>query len=322
VTSARLPKIPGEALDPPPKVFDAAQQVLDERHAAAGVLFRAWHRFVFARAPLLTAGTTYYLFLSLISLVAFGYGLVALIGADQLSVWLTDALNSAFPGLVGDEALSPEDLRSYGTTASIGGLLVMGLAGTSSVNAASQSLHILYGAPKDPRNIALRRTRMFGQLILLGLLILLSFIPSVLISTLAEPLRDTLGVDASVNPSLILVVTLCIALTLNFVVLWLLLSRHGGIRPSKRAIRIGAGAGAVVIETVKYSTAGIIAWSLDKPQYGAFAVPITVMLVLYLLSMSLYASAALTAAVALKERDELHEAAGRRGEAEAPGGSD
>lgn len=322
MTSARLPKIPGEVLDPPPKVFDAAQQVLDEHHAAAGVLFRAWHRFVFARTTLLTAGTTYYLFLSLISLVAFGYGMVALIGADQLSVWLTDALNSAFPGLVGEGGLSPEDLRSYGTTASIGGLLVMGLAGTSSINAANQSLHILYGAPKDPRNIALLRTRMLGQLLLLGPLILLSFIPSVLISTFSEPLLDTLGVETSVNPNLILVVTLCIALTLDYVVLWRLLSRYGGIRPPKRALRIGAGTGAFVIEAVKYSTAGIIAWSLDKPQYGAFAVPITVMLVLYLLSLTLYSSAALTAAVALKESDELHEAAGLRSAAEAPGGQD
>jgi uncharacterized BrkB/YihY/UPF0761 family membrane protein len=45
----------------------------------------------------------------------------------------------------------------------------------------------------------------------------------------------------------------------------------------------------------------LVAFTVDKPQYGAFAAPIGVLFVLYLQSTALYAAAALTAGVA--ERD-------------------
>lgn len=310
VTTARLRPIPGEVLDPQPKVFDDAQRLLDNQHAAAGVLFRAWHRFVVARATLLAAGTTYFLFLSLISLAALGYGVAALIGAAQLAEWLTAALDSAFPGLVGPEGISPEAIRGYGTTASIGGLVVMAFAGTSSVNAANQSLHILYGAAKDPRNLALLRLRMLAQMALIGPLILLSFIPAVVITALTEPVRELLDFTAAISPDLLLGVSVLVAVLLNYAVLRFLLSRLGGIRPPARALRIGAWTGAVIIEVLKYAMTAIISWSLGKPEYGALAVPITFLLVLYLLALALYAIGALTAAVAIKQEDELMAAAG------------
>ncbi len=313
ITSARVRKIPGRPLDPPPRIFDATVQKLDDRHAAAGVGFRAWHRFVHARTPLLTAGTTYYLFLSLISVAAFAYGVVALLGADQFAAWLTVSLENAFPGLIGQEGISPEDIRGYGTTASIAGLVVMGFAGTSSVNAAYASLHVIYGAPKDPRNIVVRRSKMFGHLMILGPLVLLSFVPSLLVSTLAEPILDWLNIDTGSPRTGLVFLSVLVGILLNYSVLHVLLSRLGGIRPPERALRIGAITGAVVMEAMKYAMASIIAWSVGKPEYGAFAVPITFMLVLYLLSMTAYGSACLTAAIALKEADDLRDAAGFAG---------
>ena len=44
----------------------------------------------------------------------------------------------------------------------------------------------------------------------------------------------------------------------------------------------------------------IVAWSIAKPQYGAFALPITTLLVLYLLTTVTYGSAALAAGLAEK----------------------
>ena len=45
----------------------------------------ASHALSVARATLLAAGTTYYVFLALLSLVALGYGVTALVGADQIA---------------------------------------------------------------------------------------------------------------------------------------------------------------------------------------------------------------------------------------------
>lgn len=310
VTSARLVAIPGTVLDPQPKVYDNTQLLFDQQHSAAGLGFRAWHRFVYARATLLAAGTTYFLFLSVISLAALGYGLTALLGAEQLAEWLTKGLESAFPGLVGPDGISPESIRGYGTTASVGGLLIMGIAGTSSINAAYQSLHVLYGAPKDPRNIIVLRVKMLWQLALLGPLVLLSFIPAVVITALAEPVQEALNLEGTFAPNVLLFGSAIVALLLNYAVLRFMLGHLGGIRPPNRALQIGAITGAFLIEALKYGTASIIAWSVGKPEYGAFAVPITFLLVLYLLALALYAIGALTAAIALKERDKFLVAAG------------
>ncbi len=57
--------------------------------------------------------------------------------------------------------------------------------------------------------------------------------------------------------------------------------------------------GAVGIEILKYLLSFIIAWSVSKPQYGAFAAPIAMLLVLYLESLMLYTAASITAGMAV-----------------------
>lgn len=303
--TVELPPVPGIAIDPPPKDFEATVAKLDARHRTAGLAFRTGERFLYARGPLLAAGTTYYLFLSLISLVAFAYGLVALFGADQAAEWLTEALNAAFPGLLGPSGIDPQSLRDYGSASSLVGLAVLAFSGTGAVNAASQSLHLINGAPKDPRNYVLARIRMVGQLMVVGPIILASFIPSVAFATLTSQISDALGIADEVEAGALFLMSTAAALLLDFAAVYLMLSWMGGIRPPRRARIVGAAAGSIVIEALKFASAAIIAWSLSKPQYGAFAVPITTMLVLYLLSIALYLSASLTAALAIRRAERI-----------------
>jgi uncharacterized BrkB/YihY/UPF0761 family membrane protein len=56
-----------------------------------------------------------------------------------------------------------------------------------------------------------------------------------------------------------------------------------------------------VIQILRIPMALILEFSADKPQYGALAIPIGVLLVLYLNSITVYGAAALTAGIA--ERD-------------------
>jgi uncharacterized BrkB/YihY/UPF0761 family membrane protein len=56
--------------------------------------------------------------------------------------------------------------------------------------------------------------------------------------------------------------------------------------------------GAVAIEILKSAMGLLIGFSIDKPQYGALAVPIGMLLVLYLQTVALYAAAALAGGVA------------------------
>ena len=83
----------------------------------------------------------------------------------------------------------------------------------------------------------------------------------------------------------------------DVLILWILLGRLGGIRPHRRPRLIASLIGAVAVGAIKQLLEVIVAWCLDKPQYGAFAAPLAILFVLSLLTTVLYASAALAGGI-------------------------
>jgi membrane protein len=305
IALAAPPPVPGEPIDPPPKSApDLVRRFEGSGNAAGhavGVGYRAMLRFSHAKAGLLAAGTTYYLFLAVFSIVAFAYGVVAIFGADHLASYLTDALSQAFPGLVSEKGIDPQTLRSVGRATSIVGLLALLWAGGAAMAAASSSFHQLYGAPPDPRNFAKARLRLLGWMLLFLPLVGASYTASTVVANYAGPVLDWIGLDSAVGRFLLLALAGTLALAVDFLILYLLLSHLGGIRPAEQARRTGALVGAVLVELLKYFMAVIIGFSVNKPQYGALAAPIGILLVLYLQCTAVYGAAALTAGIA--ERD-------------------
>ncbi|MCU0296889.1 MAG: YihY/virulence factor BrkB family protein [Candidatus Nanopelagicales bacterium] len=297
------PPIPGERLDPPPKLIEATLEKVDQKSAHAGGGYRAFLRFGYANAALLAAGTAYYIFLSVFALLAFAFGLTAVIGGERLADALTQAVSNAFPGLIGDQGLSPETLMEIGQTTSIVGLLVLLYSGSGAITAASKSIHLIYGAPKDPRNFVLGKVRLLGWLLVLAPLIAISFIPNVALSVFAEPVLDFLNLEGEFTRILLVVLTGLLSIALNALVVWLMLGHLGGIRPARGPRLAGTIIGALGIEVLKYLLSFIIGWSVGKPQYGAFAAPIAMLFVLYLETIVVYASASITAGMAVAHGD-------------------
>ena len=298
-----LRTIPGESVDPPPKNHERVLGRVEERSTIAGLLARTVHRFLQTRSPLLAAGTSYFLFLSLISLLTFSYGMVALFGADFIAEWINQAVENAFPGLVGENGLSPEDIRGFGSTTSILSLIVLLLASTGSVHATKQSVHLIYGAHKDPRPFIVARLRMLVFVFTLGPLLLVSFAPSLMLTSLAEPLREWLDFESGAERWVLVLGSSVLSLSVNYVVVYVVLGWLGGIRPPKRAHRIGAVVAAILLEGLKHLSATIVSFSLSRPQYGALAVPITILLVLFLFATIIYLAASLTAVIAIRDAD-------------------
>lgn len=301
--AASPPPIPGEPIDPPQKAIAETLQKVDDKGAVAAVAFRTFLRFSHAKVTLLAAGTTYYLFLSVFAILVFAFGLAALIGGEELADTVTKSVSNAFPGLIGEQGVSPETLAQVGQTTSALGLLVLLYSSSGAMVALSNSMHLIYGAPKDPRNFVKARARLLAWMLLLAPLIALSFVPSVVISNFAGPVERALGLDGSAWGWLLLALTAVLSIGLNALVVWLILGHVGGIRPPRDARLAGTAVGAVGIEILKYLLSFIIAWSVSKPQYGAFAAPIAMLLVLYLESLTLYVAASLTAGMAVANDD-------------------
>jgi membrane protein len=305
-----LPPIPGRPIDPPTKPAPEKIRRLAERPGALGSTAALGLRFVTrisrAKIGLLAAGTTYYLFLALFAVAAFAYGLAATLGTDVVTEWLNEAIENAFPGLLGPDGLDPDQLRAVGQATSIVGSLALLYAGLGGVGAAHQSIHKIYGAPVDARNFVVAKLRFVGWLLILGPLIMLSFVTSSLTSTLSTRILELVGIDSNSWQTAIQWASILLAFILNFAIVFLLLSHFGGIRPDRTSLIVGSVFGAVVVELLKTLMASLIAYTVERPQYGALAAPIGILFVFFLLSTALYISAALTAAVADRERPLHH----------------
>lgn len=296
----QIPPVPGRSLDPPPLVVDRVASKIEARSSTAGLGYRAAMRFTLTYAQLLAAGTTYYLFLAVFALTALAFGIASLVGADQLTAAVNEGLDSMFPGIAGQSGLDGSNLQAFGQGTSIVGLLVLLYSGGGAVSAAKVSIHQIYGAPKDSRNFFLARLILTGWLLVLAPIILLSFTPLIVLGFFTGPILSRLGLGV-VGEWMLNVGGFGLASLLDFLAIYLILSVLGGIRPSRRSRILGALAGAVGIEVLKEVTSLIVSWSISKPQYGAFAAPITALLLLYLQTLVVYAAAALTAAIAERE---------------------
>lgn len=296
------PPIRGKVLDPPPKPTPDRVQSIDEAGGVVGsglgTAYRAYLRFSHAKVSLLAAGTTYYLFLSMFSMIAFAYGLTAALGAEQIASYVTEAVAEAFPGLLGEDGIDPDELRAVGQTTSLIGAIGLLYGGTGAVLAAKKSIHLIYGAPKDPRNFVVARLIAVAWLVVLGVLIVLSFVASTIAGNAYEQVLDRLDVAWDGPGVLLNLAAVAVTLAVDFLIVYLILGNLGGIRPSTHARVVAASIGAVVIEILKALMTLLIAFTIDKPEYGAFAAPIGVMFVLYLQSLAVYLAACLAAGIA------------------------
>lgn len=293
-----LTPIPGRPLDVPPKPKPKAVRKLERTSVWGTAAWNTYARFRAAKSPLIAGGTAYYAFLAMFSLLALVYGVATLVSAESLAEWLTDALEEALPGLVGDEGIDPDTLADVGRRTSIVGLALLVWSGSAVMVAASDSLYQIYGAAPDGRNPVRRRLHLFGWLVVIGPLIVLSYTLSTAVGGFGRRLLEEWGIASGVTRALVLGVAVLLTLALDVGIMALLLGRLGGIRPPGRPLLVGAVAGAVAIGVLKALMAVIISWSVDKPQYGSFTIPIAVLVVLWLQSMVLYGAACLTAGTA------------------------
>lgn len=300
VSAAAPPPIAGTPIDPPPKAVPGYAEQLD-RTVIGGIGYRALRRYSFAKVGLLAAGTAYYLFLALLSLVAFAFGLFAVIGSDTLAQSLTDSLSQALPGLVGEGGIDPAQLRAAGATAGVVGLVLMLYGSLGAVGGASSSMHLVYGAPPDPRNFAVSKLRHLGILLVAAPLIAVSFSTLTIASQVGGRVLAAAGLDSDAGRVVLTGVALLIGLAVDTLILYFFLGTLGGIKPNRRPRLIAAVLGAFAAAVIKQFLGLIISWSLDKPQYGALALPLAVLFVLSLFATLLYGSAALAAGISDSE---------------------
>ncbi|MBO8202523.1 YihY/virulence factor BrkB family protein [Streptomyces smyrnaeus] len=239
----------------------------------------------------LAAAITFTSFLALFPMLAVGAAVAAaLLSHDQMDR-LQDTLTEQVPG-ISDQLELQSLVDNAGTVGGIAGGLLL-LTGGRWVGTLRESLRAVWDLEEDPGNLVVRRAVDVGILLGLGVVGLVSFGGSAFAVTAVTWVAEQLGsAEGGVGTVLLRTAAYTAAVAADFVLLWYVLTLLPRVRPPRRATLAAALQGAVGFELLKLLLGGYLQQVAAKNVYGAFGVPIALLLwISFMTKLLLYCAA-------------------------------
>ncbi|MEU4288217.1 YihY/virulence factor BrkB family protein [Kribbella sp. NPDC026596] len=276
-------------------------------------LWRAWARFGNRRGNRLAGATTFYAFLSLFPLIVLAAAIVGPLLGDKAIQALKDSLDKNLPG-IGNQIDIDALIAHAGTIGLISGvaLLWTGLAWVDSLRASIRSMHEL---DDQPGNFVLVKLWDLGALVGLGLIGLIATGVSSVLSALAQRIVDRTHLDAS----LLSVTSLVLGLGAGAIlVLYLQTALPRIILPRKVALIAALAGGILYYLAQKLGNLYVTHVIGTNAAYGTLALPLALLVWIYLLTRAIMLIAAWTKEATLDAAARKSSAEGRLRIAEAP----
>ncbi|MGI5402437.1 YihY/virulence factor BrkB family protein [Streptomyces sp. CA-135486] len=226
----------------------------------------------------LAAAITFISFLALFPLITVAAAIGAtLLDEEQLSK-LEDRIAEQVPG-ISDQLDVNSLVANAGTIGVVAGALLL-FTGIGWVGSIRDCLRAVWELDdEDEGNPVLRKLKDGGVLLGLGAVALTSIAASTLASTAVGWSADRLGIDkGGAGGVLLQAVAIAIAVVADFLVLLYLLTLLPGVHPPRRRLMVAALMGAVGFELLKLLLSGYIQGVASKSMYGAFGVPVALLL--------------------------------------------
>lgn len=242
----------------------------------------------------LAAAITFTSFLALFPVLAVGaaIGAALLTPARMRSVqdWLSDQV----PG-ISDQLDLQSLVDNAGTVGFIAGILLL-FTGVGWVGSMRESLRVLWDLEEDPGNPVLLKIKDLGALIGLGVIGVLSMAASAFAVSAVGWVARQLGlVEGGIGTVLLRIAGYAAAVAADFILLWYVLTMLPRVRPPRRATIAACLMGAVGFELLKALLSGYLQGVAAKSMYGAFGVPIALLLWISFMTKLLLFCAAWTA---------------------------
>lgn len=290
-TARTLVPTDGATLDPP----DVDPPLVALAVARVGLLawlWRWWERFRDGHGTLSAKGIAFYSFFGVLSGLVLAFTVVAQNPRSEEA--LTEVLEQALPGIVGEGGISPDQLEAVGTTLGIVGAVVLLYSAVSIIRAVDEGVRLVYGVQYEPRAFLAKNLRLLGYLLLLTPLMGLSYTASSATAGLFKPLLAAVGIGGTVADVLVAAGGFAVSTAVNAVVIVIVLSRLGGIRPQRWRWRAGLLGGAA-LALVQWGTTVFVAFTVSNPRYLSFGLPVAMLLLFYTMALVLLATAAFVA---------------------------
>ncbi|MFI1013730.1 YihY/virulence factor BrkB family protein [Streptomyces sp. NPDC020965] len=241
----------------------------------------AWHSYETLERvhwTRLAAAITFLSFLALFPLITVAAAIGAALLSKERLATLEDKISEQVPGI--SEQLDINSLvANAGTVGLVAGALLL-LTGIGWVGSIRDCLRAVWGLDdQDEGNPVLTKLRDAGVLLGLGVTALASLAASTLGSSAVGWVADRLGIDEGGAEGVLLrIAALAIAVVADFLLLLYLLTLLPGVQPPRRRLVIAGLIGAVGFELLKLLLSGYMQGVASKSVYGAFGVPIALLL--------------------------------------------
>ncbi|MEV7777961.1 YihY/virulence factor BrkB family protein [Kitasatospora sp. NPDC088351] len=240
--------------------------------------YRVYEHFSAARGNRLAGAVTFFGFLALFPLLTVALAIAVATLTDSRVADIEKRVSDQLPG-ISDALNLPSLVANAGTVGLVSGLLLL-VSGLGWVDTMRTSIRDIWQLPEDDGNPVLRKAWDCAVLFGLGVVSLFSLAASAAGTTLAGRIADWIGLGTG-GPGgyLLTAVGLLIAVasdTLLFAYLLAPFPRIGG--QHRRDVLQGALIGAVGFELLKILLASYLGSVAGKSLYGAFGVPVALLL--------------------------------------------
>ncbi|MGP3999924.1 YihY/virulence factor BrkB family protein [Streptomyces sp. 8N706] len=256
--------------------------------------WRAYERLDEVHWTRLAAAITFTSFIALFPLITVGAAIGAALLTDHQLQELKDKAAEQVPG-ISDQLDLDGLVANAGTIGVIAGALLL-VTGVSWVGSMRECLRAVWEKEEDPGNPVLLRLKDAAVLTGLGAVGLVALGGSAFAGSAVGWAADKIGIpEGGIGRVLLFLAGVAISVLADFLLLTYLLTRLPQVHPGRRAVVVAGLIGAVGFELLKMLLSGYLQGVAAKSMYGAFGVPIALMLWINFMAKLLLYCAAWTA---------------------------
>ncbi|MEU8824133.1 YihY/virulence factor BrkB family protein [Streptomyces sp. NPDC048636] len=282
--------------------------------------WRSYERLDRVHWTRLAAAITFISFLAFFPLIAVGAAIGAATLSESRMHQLQTKLAQQIPGISGQLDLGGL-VENAGTIGVVAGALLL-FTGIGWVGSLRECLRAVWELEEDPGNPVVRKLKDAVVLVGLGGVALVSLAVSTLAGTAVGGIARALGIpEDGIGGWLLWIAAFAVAVAADLLLLCYVLTWLPGVEPPRRRVVVAALIGAIGFELLKLLLSSYLRDVAAKSMYGAFGVPIALLLwINFTAKLTLYCASWTATGSAGESVENVEE--GGTGGAGGSGGSD
>ncbi|WKX11932.1 YihY/virulence factor BrkB family protein [Streptomyces sp. NL15-2K] len=239
--------------------------------------WRSYERLDRVKWTRLAAAMTFTSFVALFPLLTVAAAIAAATLSTEQQNTLEDKITEQVPG-ISDQLNIDGLVQNAGTVGLIAGAVLL-FTGIGWAGSMRECLRAVWELPEEEENPVLRKAKDTGILLGLGGAVLVTLAASAVASAMVGWITRQMGLDEGGWSGVLLqIAAFAVAVLADFLLLLYVLAPLPGVEPTRHRLTVAALTGAIGFELLKLLLSGYMQEVAGKSMYGAFGVPVALLL--------------------------------------------